>query len=228
MLKCVHARILACNFPRRIMRSLAFLSQKGGSGKTTLAVHIAVAAEQRREKVIIIDTDPQASASVWATARQSRGTDTPKSTKANAASTQTWMKEAETQGYTLAVIDTAPHAISGIDVIAAAVDFLLIPCRPSVFDLAAIESSVKIAKAARKPAAFILNDCAPRGPELTEAREVLVRHGYPVAPVTIGDRKAFSRAIITGEAVTEFDAGGKAAQEIVALWRWLKKHMGAK
>jgi chromosome partitioning protein len=57
---------------------------------------------------------------------------------------------------------------------------------------------------------------------------VLARHGYPVASVTIGDRKTFSRAIITGEAVTEFDAEGKAAQEIVALWRWLRKQMGGK
>ena len=55
---------------------------------------------------------------------------------------------------------------------------------------------------------------------------MLVKHGCLVAPVAIGDRKAFSRAIITGEAVTEFDADGKAAHEIVALWRWLKKQIG--
>jgi chromosome partitioning protein len=211
------------------MRSIAFLSQKGGSGKTTLAVHIAVAAGQvRGENVILLDTDPQASASVWAAARQSRGNDTPQVIKSSASGTRSLLQEAQTQGRTLAVIDTAPHTISGIDVIAAAVDFVLIPCRPSVFDLAAIESSVKIAKAARKPAAFILNDCAARGPEVAEAQQVLARHGYPVAPVTIGDRKAFSRAIITGEAVTEFDAEGKAAKEIVALWRWLRKQMGGK
>jgi chromosome partitioning protein len=63
---------------------------------------------------------------------------------------------------------------------------------------------------------------------VAEAKEVLARHDYPVAPVTIGDRKAFSRAIITGQAVTEFDAEGKAAQEIVALYRWLKKQIGGK
>jgi chromosome partitioning protein len=207
------------------MRSIAFLSQKGGSGKTTLAVHIAVAAEQGREKVVLVDTDPQASASVWGKARQQ---DNPPIAKITAAHIGGYLKTAELQGHKLAVIDTAPHTISGIDIIAAAVDYLLIPCRPSVFDLAAIESSVKIAKAARKPAAFVLNACAARGPEVAEAQQVLSRHGYPVAPITIGDRKAFSRAIITGEAVTEFDAEGKAAQEIVALWRWLKKQIGGK
>ena len=207
------------------MRSLAFLSQKGGSGKTTLAVHIAVTVGQKREKVILIDTDPQASASVWG---QARGVKEPHVIKATAVGTRALMEEAQTQGSSFAVIDTAPHTISGIDVIAAAVDYLLIPCRPSVFDLAAIESSVKIAKAARKPAAFVLNACAARGPEVEQAKEVLARHGYPVAPVTIGDRKAFARAILSGEAVTEFEPEGKAAHEITALWRWVKKHMGEK
>jgi chromosome partitioning protein len=207
------------------MRSIAFLSQKGGSGKTTLAVHIAVAAGSNRENAILIDTDPQGSASVWGHARTAAE---PHVIKTTAVGTRSVMEEAQTQGNTLAVIDTAPHTISGIDIIAATVDYLLIPCRPSVFDLAAIESSVKIAKAARKPAAFVLNACAARGPEVAEAQQVLAKHGYPVAPVTIGDRKAFSRAIITGEAVTEFDADGKAALEIVALWRWLKKQIGGK
>ena len=120
------------------MRSLAFLSQKGGSGKTTLAVHIAVTVGQKREKVILIDTDPQASASVWG---QARGVKEPHVIKATAVGTRALMEEAQTQGSSFAVIDTAPHTISGIDVIAAAVDYLLIPCRPSVLDLAAIESS---------------------------------------------------------------------------------------
>jgi len=207
------------------MRSLAFLSQKGGSGKTTLAVHIAVAAGKGREKTILIDTDSQASASVWAQARKS---ETPPVSKCTAALIGGMLKTSQLQGHTLAVIDTAPHTISGIDIIAAAVDYLLIPCRPSVFDLAAIEASVKIAKAARKPAAFVLNACAARGPEVAQAKAVLARHGFPVVPVTIGDRKAFARAIISGEAVTEFDPEGKAAHEITALWRWLAKHMGEK
>ena len=208
------------------MRSIAFLSQKGGSGKTTLAVHIAVAAGSKRERSILIDTDPQGSASVWGDARRAGD---PQVIKSTAPTLRPLMQQVEGNSMAeLAVIDTAPHTISGIDIIAAAVDYILIPCRPSVFDLAAIESSVKIARAAKKPAAFILNACAARGPEVEQAQQVLVKHGYPVAPVTIGDRKAFSRAIITGEAVTEFDADGKAAHEIVALWRWLKKQMGGK
>ena len=203
------------------MRSITFLSQKGGSGKTTIAVHVAVSAQQSGERVILIDTDPQASASTWAAART---TEEPQIVKSSAVETRTLLRNAG--GRNFAIIDSAPHSTAGIDVLASLADLLLIPCRPSVFDLAATITSVNIAKAAKKPAAFILNACAPRGSETEQAREVLKKHGFPVAPVTIGDRKAFSRAIISGEAVTEFEPHGKAAQEVMALWRWLKEQLG--
>jgi chromosome partitioning protein len=204
------------------MRSIAFLSQKGGSGKTTLAVHVAVAATEAKEKVILIDTDLQASAYAWGQARKA---DTPQIIKATAATLGHIMEGARHEK-TLAVIDMAPHATAGVDIIAAAADFLLIPCRASAFDLKAITSSVNVAKAAGKPAAFILNACDPRVPEVMESRTVLKRHGFPVAPINIGQRVAFSRAVATGQSVTEFDAQGKAAQEIVFLWRWLNKQIG--
>jgi chromosome partitioning protein len=119
----------------------------------------------------------------------------------------------------------APHATAGIDIITASADFLLIPCRASAFDLRAITASVNVAKAAGKPAAFILNACDSRVPEVAEARNVLVRHGLQVTPVDIGQRVSFSRAVASGQSVTEFDAQGKAAKEIVALWRWLKQQL---
>ena len=138
------------------------------------------------------------------------------------------MEQAAQQKATLVVIDTAPHATPGVDVIAAAADFLLIPCRPSAFDLAAIASSVQVAKAAGKPAAFIMNACPARAPEVEETREVLKSYNLPLAPVAIGDRRAFARAVATGRAVTEFDAEGKAAEEITKLWKWIRKQIGGK
>jgi len=110
----------------------------------------------------------------------------------------------------------------------SAADFLLIPCRPSAFDIAAIAASVQVAKAADKPTAFILNACPTRAPEIEETREVLTNYGLPVAPVCLGDRRAFARAIATGRAVTEFEAQGKAAEEITKLWRWIRKQIGGK
>jgi chromosome partitioning protein len=218
-----HAGIKACSTSLILegvsMRSIVFLSQKGGSGKTTIAVHVAVSAQQSGERVILVDTDPQSSASTWAAART---VPEPQIVKSSVVE----CRNLKTQGRTIAVIDTAPHSVAGVDLVASLADFILIPCRPSVFDLAATATSVNIAKAARRPAAFILNACAPRGPETKQAREVLKKHGFPIAAVTIGDRKAFSRAIITGEAVTEFEPHGKAAQEVMALWQWLKMQLG--
>ena len=210
------------------MRSVAFLSQKGGSGKTTLAVHVAVAACEAQEKVVLIDSDPQGSAADWGAARKRAGIEGPPGIeKASAATLTSAIERARNDSMTLAVIDMAPHATAGVDIIASAADFLLIPCRASAFDLRAIAASVNIAKAARKPAAFILNACDARIPEVMEARTVLARHGLQVAPIDIGQRVPFARAVASGLSVTEFDARGKAALEIGELWRWIKKQLGS-
>jgi chromosome partitioning protein len=205
------------------MRSIVFLCQKGGPGKTTLAVHIAVAAEAAGEQVILIDTDPQASAWAWS---QARTAERPPVEKATVSTLTRLMERAHRERISLAVIDTAPHAAPGVDAIAAAADLLLIPCRPSAFDLAAIAASVQVAKAAAKPAAFILNACPSRAPEIEETREVLKSYGVPVGPVDIGDRRAFARAIASGRAVTEFEPQGKAAGEITQLWKWIRQRIG--
>jgi chromosome partitioning protein len=201
------------------MRSLAFLSQKGGSGKTTLAVHIAVAAAQS-ENVILIDTDPQGSAIAWGQARKSKP---PTVHRAVSAMLGEVLQKAKQEGVTLAIVDTPPHATPGVDIVATSVDLLLIPCRPSAFDLAAITSSVQVAKAAGTKTAFVLNGCNHRSPEYNEARKVLARHGFPVCPAAPGQRTPFSRAISTGRAVTEFEPKGKAAEEILLLWEWINK-----
>lgn len=200
------------------MRSIAFLSQKGGSGKTTLAVHIAVAAQGAGERVVLIDTDPQSSALAWAQARKDEH---PVVHKSIASGLAKLLEKART----LAVIDTPPHAVPGVDLITRTADFLVIPCRPSVLDLAAISSSVHLARASGRPAVFVLNAGNPRAPEVEQSKILLARHGFPVAPVDVGHRRAFSRALSTDSAVTEFEPRGKGAEEIIALWEWLKQQM---
>jgi chromosome partitioning protein len=202
------------------MRTIAFLSQKGGSGKTTLAVHIAVAAQETGENIILIDTDPQGSAVAWGQARKSKS---PIVHRAIPSMLDDALQKAKQEEVTLAIVDTPPHATPGMDIVASAVGLLLIPCRPSAFDLAAINSSVQVAKAAGTKAAFVLNGCNHRSPEVNEARRVLERHGFPVCPAAPSHRTPFSRAISTGRAVTEFEPKGKAAGEINALWEWVNK-----
>jgi chromosome partitioning protein len=204
------------------MKSIAFLSQKGGSGKTTLAVHIAVAAS-KHEKVVIVDCDPQGSATAWGQARKNKP---PTVQKITPSALPEALRKANDA--TLAIIDTPPHATPGMDVVASSVDVLLIPCRPSAFDLVAIASSVQIAKAAGTPAAFVLNGANSRSPEYNEARKVLERHGFPVCPVAPGQRTPFVRAISTGRAVTEFAPRDKASEEIEALWKWVSSMLEKK
>ena len=204
------------------MKTLAFLSQKGCSGKTTLAVHAAVAAHEDGERVVIVDTDIQRSATTWSEAREAVA---PQVAPVAAAELDAVMTAARHDAMTLCIIDTAPHAAPDAARVVRAADLVVIPCRPTAFDLAAAGSAVEIVKAAKVRAVFVLSACPFRSPEIAETRAVLAGYGLPVAPVEITDRRAFARAVATGRAVTEFEDHGKAAEEIRALWKWLKEQM---
>jgi chromosome partitioning protein len=126
---------------------------------------------------------------------------------------------------TLAVIDTAPHTAPDAAKVAALSDLAVIPCRPTAFDLVAAARSVAMVKALEVQAVFVLSACPVRAPEIAEAREELAQYGLPIYPGEISERRAFSRAISSGRAVTEFESQGKAAGEVRGLWRWLKEQM---
>jgi chromosome partitioning protein len=104
-------------------------------------------------------------------------------------------------------------------------DLIIIPCRPTAFDVASAGAAVEIVKAASAQAVFVLSACPFRAPEIAETRALLKEFGLPVAPVVITDRRAFARAVATGRAVTEFDTDGKAAEEIRSLWKWIKEQL---
>jgi chromosome partitioning protein len=204
------------------MKILSFLSQKGGSGKTTLSVHTAVAAHEGGAPVVLIDTDPQKSATVWGDAREAA---TPIVATANVSELERVLDAARGDGMYLAIVDAAPHAAPEASRIARASSLVIIPCRPSAFDIAAAEGAVRIVKAAGARAAFVLSACPFRAPEIAETRTALAGYDLPIAPMEITDRRAFSRALATGRAVTEFESDGRAAAEIRALWTWLREHM---
>jgi chromosome partitioning protein len=212
-----------------IMYTLAFLSQKGGSGKTTLAVHTAVAAQEDGERVVIVDTDLQRSATSWGTARKRADEHAvPEVAPIAAAELDDVIAASRDDAMTLCIIDTAPHAAPDATRVAKKADLVVIPCRPSAFDLAAVDSAVSIVKAAGAPAVLVLSACPFRAIEIAETRAELETKGFPVAPVIITDRRAFARAVATGRAVTEFEGEGRAAEEIRALWHWFKEQMYGK
>jgi chromosome partitioning protein len=205
------------------MKTLAIISQKGGSGKTTIAVHVAVCAAQRKLKTAIIDIDPQRSAYQW---NQSR----PDGMKldavtANASQLAALLAKAKAGGIDLAIIDSAPHSDSEAAIAAQLADYVLIPCRPARFDLDAIASTVDIAKAANTPAAVVIN-AAPRGRLADEARAALQRQGVTVLDLVLHQRAAYSHAVIDGRSVHEYEPGGKAAAEIDDLYYHITRLYG--
>jgi chromosome partitioning protein len=212
-------------------RVLTLLGQKGGCGKTTIAIHLAVAAQQDGEQVVIIDTDPQQSALYWYGARKHKDSEMPVVVRAAPHEINERLDQAWGDEMTLAIIDTSPHAEPAACAAAAYAHLILLPCRPTALDIRALTAAVAIARASSNPAAIVLNGCPIRAPEVAEARTVLTEHAtgkqvpVPVLDVTICDRRAFFRALASGRSVTEFEPHGRAAEEVRALWKWSKEQL---
>lgn len=196
------------------MKIIAVMSQKGGAGKTTLAVHLAVEAHRRKLSVEIIDTDPQQSAGVWSRAR---GGESPIVTHVQPTRLGPALDQRASAGVDLVIVDTAPHAGPDAVDVAKLANRVLIPVRPGVFDLAAARQTIEIVREAGVDSMLVLSACPHRAPEVPMAREALALSGLSVAETQIGDRRSFSRAIQTGRAVSEFEPDGKASEEIRAL-----------
>jgi chromosome partitioning protein len=200
------------------VRTITVLSQKGGTGKTTLAINLAVAAERDGHSAAIIDLDPQASAALWGDTREAG---TPAVVSAQAARLPQILKAAEEHGADLVLIDTAPHSENSALSAARAADLCLIPCRPAVLDLRAIGTSIDLVHLAKKAMAVVLNATPVQGHLGDEAAEVVHGYGVVLAPVRLVQRIAYVHAITAGKTVQEFEPKGRAAAEISDLYRWL-------
>lgn len=200
-------------------RMIAFVTQKGGSGKTTLAVNLAVAAEQARARVLILDLDPQASAEAW---YQDREAETPRLARGNAADLPRALELARRQGFSHVLIDTPGRDEPAVAAAIRAADFCVIPCRPTPADMKATPATAATIRRLEKPAAFVLTQTPPRGFRIREAEVGLGVLG-PVAPVGVVARNAFQDAHGRGLGITEYEPDGKAAQEIRELWAWLAR-----
>jgi chromosome partitioning protein len=205
------------------MKILVILAQKGGSGKTTLAVHMAVCAARQKRRTALIDIDPQVSAFNWNESRdEGRKLD---AAKAEVGQIPALLQQAKDGGIDLAIIDTAPHSDSAAAIAAQYANLVLIPCRPARFDLDAIASTVQIATVAKKSAAVVIN-AAPRGKLAKEARVALERQGIIVIDTVLHQRVAYSHAVIDGRSVHEYEPNGKAAAEIDELYNHITRLLG--
>ena len=207
------------------METLAILSGKGGAGKTTLAVHLAVASEQAGFTTAVIDLDPQASAFSWKSTR-SASVHTPAVISAHATRLLELLETARDQGVDLTIIDTAPHAETPALAAARAASLVLIPCRPSIFDLRSICSTIEITRLAGVPSMVVLNAVPARGTRVAQARRAIATYNIPCAPYELGNRVAFVNAVTSGKTAQESDPRGKASQEVLSLYTHITDYIG--
>ena len=201
------------------MRVVAILSQKGGTGKTTLALHLAIAAEKAGQLAAVIDLDPQASAAGW---KDSRPGETPVVVSVPSTRLPQALQAARDGRADLAVIDSAPHAGEVALAAAEAADLVLIPCRAGILDLRAIGATARIVKLAGRHAFVVLNAMPPRAPKMmADARAAVAVHELEVAPFSLQQRAAYAHALIAGQTAQEYEPNGKAADEVMDLYKWL-------
>lgn len=205
------------------MKILAVISQKGGAGKTTLALHLAVAAEVDGHSAAVIDLDPQASAAAWGDSREA---DAPVVVSSQASRLPQVLNAARDNSADLCVIDTAPHSEGPALAAIRAADLVLIPCRPAILDLRSIGSTVDLVRIAQKMACVVLNAVPSRGSLPDEAREAVSSYDIPVAPGSMGQRVAYVHSLTAGLTAQEFEPHGKAAEEIQQLYMYTRKQIG--
>jgi chromosome partitioning protein len=192
-------------------------SLKGGTGKTTVGLNLAVAAEEAGVRTVVVDVDPQQASAKWGDLRAMTGR-TPTVISAMAARLPQALTSARELGAKLIVIDTAAHAegilVSTID----AADLVLIPCRPTIVDLQYRATTIQLTQLRRKNAAVVLNAVQARTIDRCQAEGAICDMGLNLVPVSVSNLVAYARAITAGQGVTEFEPDGKAAAEMRTLF----------
>lgn len=201
------------------VRVLVFASQKGGSGKTTLSGHIAVEAERAGDgPVALIDTDPQGSLAKWWNARAAS---TPAFAQASLDELDACLDHLRSVGFRLIVIDTPPAVTQTIAHVVQRSDLVVVPTRPSPHDLRAVGPTVDIADSLGKSLVFVVNSATARARITSETAVALSQHGV-VAPVTLHHRVDFAASMIDGRTVGDIQPESRSAQEVTALWLYLR------
>ena len=201
------------------MQTLAMIAQKGGTGKTTLALSLAVAAEAAGRSVLVVDLDPQASACKWS---DRRAVEAPPVIDAQPARLAAALAKAKQAGVDLAIIDTPARIEQAAAEAAKAATLILIPCKPSILDLETVRTTVELVQGRSRAAPVVVLNAVPaQGTRHEQAAAAITAMGLEVCPAYIGQRVAFEYAAQAGQTVTEYESEGRAASEIRQLYEYV-------
>ena len=204
------------------MKVVAVLSEKGGAGKTTLAVHLATAAHLAGQNSAILDLDPQGSAYAWADRRKGD----PEALAIQPVALAGILDKLRQRGDALAVLDTGRDSNNAGYTAAKAADLVLIPCRAGGFDFLALGRTLDLCRLAGKRPFVVLNAIHPRASSATaDAQEVLAGLDCELAPVLLHDRADFRAASVAARSAQEIEPEGKAAAEIAELFAWVASQL---
>ncbi len=204
------------------MRIVSLMSQKGGSGKTTLAGHIAIQAEIAGEgPVALLDADPQENLADWLVERHA---ETPIYDKTNLWQLDQHVVRFRHLGINLLVIDTPPAITELHRKIVGISDLVVVPARPSPHDLRALGKTVTMIEALGKPLAFVINGASARARITSETVLALSQHGT-VAPAIVHQRSHFASSMIDGRTVMETARRSRSAAEIATLVQYLRNRL---
>jgi chromosome partitioning protein len=202
------------------MFTISIVGQKGGTGKTTVALGLAVAAFRAGKVVAVIDLDPQASAANW---KDRRSAETPAVVSAQSSRLRQTLAAADEMGAEVVIIDTAGRSDDSALNAARYADLVLIPTRTNIVELEALPAASDILRLAGNPPAFVvLNGIHPTATrQATEAQQLVKKNfGLECAPVFLCHRAAYADAMTTGRTPQELEQDGKAAAELEALFRF--------
>jgi chromosome partitioning protein len=203
------------------MKTIAFVTQKGGSGKSTLCIDLAVAARQAGKAVCILEMDRQATISDWAELRKSEPPEVALIDATQIAAVLTRLAECD---YDHVFIDTPGVDSPGTLAAMRAADLCIVPSRPTPADLRAVRPTLAAIYRLEKRFTFVLNQTPSRSYRVREAAEGLIALGV-LPDVDIVLRNDHQDAIGVGQGVTEFNPGGRAADEIRRLWKWVSRRI---
>jgi len=199
------------------MQTIALIAQKGGTGKTTLALSLAVAAEAAGKTTLVIDLDPQASICKW---NDRRSDDVPSVIDAQPARLASALQRACEASVDLVIVDTPARVEQAAAEAARAADLVIVPCKPSIHDVETLQATVDLIEGrAECPPVVVLNAVPAQGARSEQAAEAIRAMGIAVCPVTIGQRVAFEYAAQLGLSAAEYEPGGKAASEIRHVYK---------